>query len=174
LEKENKMGLAVMLHLQNKNVLVVGGGIIGLRKAITVAKEGAKVVCVSTEFCEAFDKETATHPMIFSKKKAFEPSDLCDMDFVIAATDHEALNQDIHDLCERQHIWCLTTDRNSGSDVSFMATKRKENLTIAVSTDGKSPGFAKQYVEQLSESIHDADIEKLRMAIKKREETFKT
>ncbi len=163
-----------MLHLQNKNVLVVGGGTIGLRKAITVAKEGAKVVCVSTEFCEAFDKETANYPMIFPKKKAFEPSDLCDMDLVIAATDNEALNQDIHELCQRQHIWCLTTDRNSGSDISFMATKRKENLTIAVSTDGKSPGFAKTYVEQLSETIQDADIEKLRMAIKKRKETFKT
>jgi precorrin-2 dehydrogenase/sirohydrochlorin ferrochelatase len=168
------MGIAIMLHLQNKNVLVVGGGTIGLRKAITVAKEGAKVVCVSTEFCEAFDKETANYPMIFPKKKAFEPSDLCDMDLVIAATDNEALNQDIHELCQRQHIWCLTTDRNSGSDISFMATKRKENLTIAVSTDGKSPGFAKTYVEQLSETIQDADIEKLRMAIKKRKETFKT
>ena len=166
------MKLPMMLDFQNKNVLIVGGGKIGLRKTITLVDAGANILCVSENFCKAYEEKAKEYSTIIKKKKAFEPSDLKDMDFVIAATDDTRLNQKIYELCCHQHIWCLGVDRESDSDVSFMASRRKEHLTIAVSTDGKSPGFAKKYIRQLSEEIQDRDIEELNNMIKSRNARF--
>ena len=41
----------VLLNLKNKKCVVIGGGIVALRKALSLLKAGARVYLISPELC---------------------------------------------------------------------------------------------------------------------------
>nr|NJM01888.1 bifunctional precorrin-2 dehydrogenase/sirohydrochlorin ferrochelatase [Desulfobacula sp.] len=132
----------VFLDMKNKNCLVVGGGPVGIRKALTLEKCGARVKVVSERFAKKKDglKETS----IVLVEKRYEKKDIKGMFFVFAATDNAELNQEIKKDASASHILCNVADAPDDSDFLVPATLEREELIIAVSTSGTSPAVAKK------------------------------
>ncbi|MEY3699792.1 MAG: hypothetical protein RIT16_152, partial [Actinomycetota bacterium] len=74
--------LPIILDLRGRKALVVGGGRIAYRKALSLAEEGAHVTVVSPNFVDDF----STMPNSTLIQRTFQPGDTLGFQLVITAT----------------------------------------------------------------------------------------
>lgn len=138
----------VLLDIAEKHCLVVGGGAVGARKVRTLLECGAHVTVVSTDFDPQL-AALASQRNLTLKKRLYRTQDLEGMFMVIGATDDEALNRRISQDADRCHMLCNIADRPRACNFILPAIVTQGDLTIAVSTSGKSPAFAKHLRRRL-------------------------
>lgn len=153
------MKMPLMFELKDKQILVVGGGKVGYQKSKKLIRYGAQILCVSKEHSEAFTGLEACRLVV----DKYDESYIQEVDMVIAATNNRAVNDQIYLDCQIHKILCMRVDQVNQSDISFMATKEKEGLTVAVSTSGSSPNFSKKLVEQLMETVTEEAFRRLKL-----------
>lgn len=163
------MSLPMMLDLVNKKVLVIGGGKIGSRKVLNLLDSQAIVTCISSSFIREISLYKEKVSLII---KDFEPSDIKDYFLVIAATNDVRVNKRVYETCNNNHILCQTVDRINKSDFDFMATKRWDDLVVAVSTYGKAPAYSKELIKSLAEVISKKELDMLKKEINNRKQNF--
>ena len=137
----------VFLDIKGKDCLVVGGGNVGARKAVTLEKCGAKVTVISDRFSSGFDDLKRTG--ICFKKKEYEKEDVKGMFLVFAATNNADLNQQIKIDASRLNIICNLADAPDNSDFLLPSIVDRGDLILAVSTSGSSPAMAKRIRQDL-------------------------
>jgi len=130
----------IFLELKAKDCLVVGGGKVGTRKAVTLEKCGANVKVISDRFSSGFDDLKQTN--ICFEKKEYEKRDVNGMFLVFAATDNVDLNQQIKDDASMLNILCNVADAPQNSDFLLPSIVDRGDLILAVSTSGSSPAMA--------------------------------
>lgn len=133
----------VNLDIKNRNCLVVGGGVVGSRKAFRLLDCGALVTVVSLEFTDNLDKSSDNCNLVL-KKKTFDQSDLKGIFLVIGATDDENLNREISIEAQKHNILCNIADRPKISNFILPAVVNRGDLVIGISTSGKSPALARR------------------------------
>ncbi len=144
----------IYLDIKDRNCLVVGGGSVGTRKVERLLECGAKVTVVGPDADEKL-KKLSDGGIIQLKERAFQSADLDDMFLVIGATDHEVLNFKIHTEARLRGLLCNIADRPEACDFILPAIVNRGDLTIAISTSGKSPAFAKNLRRQLEFQFGD-------------------
>ncbi|MHC4082910.1 MAG: precorrin-2 dehydrogenase/sirohydrochlorin ferrochelatase family protein [Planctomycetota bacterium] len=133
--------LPVGLDVRDKPCLVVGGGGVGSRKALTLIRGGAAVTVVSP----TLTAELAGHARagrIRWIQDTFRPDLLDDVFLVIAATDDRDLNADV--ARRAAEVGSLVCDASAAdrTGVIFGACHETAELTVAVFTDGRDPALA--------------------------------
>jgi len=140
----------LMLDVRGRQAIVIGGDRVAAEKAAALAASGAFVSVLSQEFCAELLAQ-AEQKRITLRRKAYEPGDLAGAFVVIAAT---------NDLQLIQAIWAETQERGQPVNIvdvpeycSFIlpSVLRRGQLTIAVSTEGTTPGLAKRIRQSLEE-----------------------
>ena len=129
-------------RLEGKHVLIVGGGLVALRKTEALLRAKSKVVAVSPHFIPEFIELAKTQTLSLCRR-AFSPDDLADKTLVIAATDDHALNHEIASLARKQNILVNAVDDAEASTFIFPALIERGPVTIAISTGGTSPVLAR-------------------------------
>ena len=142
----------IFIKLENFNVLVVGGGYVGLEKITSILTNSpkTKITMVATFFREGTVEYAKRFPQIELIKKAFEESDLEEKHFVIGATDRPEINATIKRCASEKNILCNVADTPHLCDFYLSSIVRKGDLKIAISTNGKSPTIAKRLKENLN------------------------
>ena len=142
----------IMLHIRDRLTIVIGGDRIAAEKASALSASGALVTVISLEFCNELLLQ-AERKRVTLWQKAYEPGDLEGALLVIAATNDQEL---IDNICEETKV------RNQLVNIvdvprycSFIIPSilRREQLTIAVSTEGASPGLAKRIRHSLEKQF---------------------
>jgi len=133
----------VQLDIRGRNCLVVGGGVVGTRKVETLLTCGAQVTVVSPAATEPL-RGLAAEGAITLSLRDYATEDLSGKFLVIGATDDEALNRRISADAEGRQILCNIADRPEVCSFILPAILQRGDLTITVSTSGKSPAFAKK------------------------------
>ncbi len=159
------MSIPIMLNVRGRKVLVVGGGRIGTRKAMSIYKAGAELTCISIDFSKEL---LSHHEEVTLVHKEIEDKDLTGWFLVIAATSNTEVNSRIYEVCTQQNILCQTVDRFNPSDFDFMARRECGELMLAASTYGKAPGFAKEIIDKLALTLTEEDMERLQEEISNR------
>ena len=88
------------VEIKDKTCLVVGGGMVALRKIEKLLPFGVKITVVSPAFCAEIEEMTDIRKI----QRPFEKKDIEGMLFVIGATDEEEVNGEISTLCREKHI----------------------------------------------------------------------
>ena len=130
--------------------MVVGGGEVAWCKVNTLLEQGACVTVISQSFYAGLT-ELAEHQKIRAIIKAFEPEDIKGAFVVIAATDDNNVNEQVAREARKNKSLVNVVDNADLSDFIVPAFFTRGDLTVAVSTAGKSPALArrvKQYLEQ--------------------------
>jgi precorrin-2 dehydrogenase/sirohydrochlorin ferrochelatase len=140
----------VHLDIRGRNCLVVGGGAVGTRKVETLLACGAQVTVVSPVAGEALCGLAAKRAITL-KRRDYASEDLAGMFLVIGATDDAALNRRISADAERRQILCNIADRPEVCNFILPSILQRGDLTITVSTSGKSPAFAKKLRRSLAD-----------------------
>ncbi|WDP87323.1 MAG: bifunctional precorrin-2 dehydrogenase/sirohydrochlorin ferrochelatase [Desulfobacter sp.] len=139
----------VFLDVKGRSCLVVGGGQVGARKAVGLAKAHARVRVVSLEFSAKL-VETESICLV---KKPFEVSDLEGISLVFAATDSKTLNSKIRKAAQTAGILCNVVDGKDKGDFILPSVVEQGDLLVAVSTCGASPAMARKLRKELEEML---------------------
>jgi len=157
----------VMINVRNRPAIVVGGDRIAAEKAKALWESGANVQVLSPTFCDEL-LLLAEQERFTLHRKAYERGDLAGAFVVVAATTDPQLVQAI--WAETQEHGQLVNIVDIPEYCSFILPSilRREQLTIAVSTEGASPSLAKRIRHQLEEEFPLAYGPYLRLATQAR------
>ena len=133
----------IFLDIQNRHCLVVGGGSVGTRKAMMLLECGAMVSVVSIQATEKL-QELSSNGKIRLARRPFKTSDLHGKFLVMGATDSSQINGQIYTEAQRLGVLCNIADHPEACDFILPAIVKRGDLTIAISTSGKSPAFSKK------------------------------
>lgn len=161
MESQNKL-FPIFLKLEALNLLIVGGGNVGLEKlaAVLVNSPEAKVTVVAGMFRQELLDFVKDYPQVILQERNFEWADLEEKDVVILATDNPTLHARIKDVAASRHLLCNVADTPHLCDFYLGSIVQKGDLKIAISTNGKSPTMAKRMREFLDDII-PSDIQTL-------------
>lgn len=146
------------MDIAGKNGVIVGGGKVAARKVgkLLAFEPNLTVIAPRIEECMRIQKELADKEEIASLiliEREFQMEDLSEADFVIAATDDEAVNGRISDYCRKQKIPVNVVDDREKCSFFFPALVKDGSLTVGVSTDGKSPAAASWVRKEIEQAI---------------------
>ena len=153
---QNKL-YPVFLKLENLHTLLVGGGNVGLEKLTALLKNSpeAKVTIVADYICEEIAGMTLNNPNIKILMRKFFISDLGNADLLILATDDRELHMRIKMEARKRRILTNVADTPDLCDFYLGSVVQKGDLKIGISTNGKSPTFAKRFREYMEEFLPD-------------------
>jgi precorrin-2 dehydrogenase/sirohydrochlorin ferrochelatase len=159
----------INLDIQNRNVLVVGGGGVGSRKVKTLLACGARVTVVSQEVSDRL-QELAASDKIRLELRSYRSDDLDGMFLVIGATNDEKLNRQISGDAEKLNTLCNIADRPAVCNFILPSIVHRDDLVITISTSGQSPALAKKLRKTLEEQFGEeyGELLKLMGAIRKK------
>lgn len=134
--------------LSDRAVLVVGGGTVAERKAEALIAAGARVTVGAPLLSPALQRAVDEGRMTWLEG-AFQPHWLDPAWLVVAATDDEALHRHIADLAEARRVFVNVVDDAKLSTFHVPAVIDRAPLTIAISSGGDAPMFARLLRERL-------------------------
>lgn len=152
----------VFLKLEKLDVLLVGGGNVGLEKlsAVLANSPECSVTVVATYIREEVRVLAQTHSKVLLLERPFQEEDLDEKDIVILATDNPGLHVSIKEKTRQRRILTNVADTPDLCDFYLGSIVQKGDLKIGISTNGKSPTLAKRLRELLTEVIPN-DIQSL-------------
>lgn len=141
------------VDVENQNCLVVGGGVVALRKIEKLLPFNPNITVVSPKV----HKEILSIKNINIIKRKFDFNDLKEKSFVITATDDKVLNKEIYNSCKENNIPVNTVDDKDNCSFIFPALAKNNGVTVAISTSGKSPLYAKYLRKKIENLIQDSE-----------------
>ena len=153
-DKKNQL-YPVFLKLDQLELLLVGGGNVGLEKlhSLLANSPEAKVSIVAPEVKDEIKKLVLRHPTCKIFQREFQYDDLNGKDLVILATNNRSLHEEIKTKATEKSILVNVADTPDLCDFYLGSIVQKGNLKIAISTNGKSPTAAKRIKEVLHEAL---------------------
>lgn len=130
--------LPLFFDLRGKSVLLVGGGIIALRKARLLKKAGARIAVVAPEVLE----ELAALVVDGGGAVLREPynnTHLEDVVLVISATDVIEVNRQVAEDCHSRRLPVNVVDNPAMCSVIMPAIVDRSPLVIGISSGGEAP-----------------------------------
>ncbi len=165
---------SIELNLEGRNVLVVGGGRIALRKVKTLIPTGARITVVAPQFDPEFEnlrRKNEASPLqtkdessfqgidssivyslssIVLKSRPYEPLDLRGIFMVFICTDKPDINAQVSNDARARRI--LVNNACDYLDGDFIVPARMdfgENIAVTVSTQGRAPSLAKKLKQKI-------------------------
>ena len=135
--------LPVALNLDNRRVLIVGGGAVAARKAASCLEAGARVSVVAPNLIEGFAAP------VEHLARTYRSGDCDGFDLVFAATNSRAVNAQIGAEARSNKIWCNIADDAQASDFWTQSVVRRGPIEIGVSTGRLSPVLARHLREKI-------------------------
>ena len=137
----------MFINLQDKEILVVGGGKVALRKTGTLVRFCEKIRVVAPAFLQGFEQLQVT---CICRK--FRMEDLNETDLAIIATDDAQLNEKIAARCREQGIICNVASDRKLCDFYFPAVLEQDGVVIGIGSSG-NPAKSRAVREQLEAQL---------------------
>lgn len=142
----------VCLNLHDKVCLVVGGGRVAERKIASLIDHGARVRVVSNNITARIAKWHRENQVQIAIR-SFNEEDLEGVFLVFIATDNRDINGAISRICQQKGILANVADAPELCDFLVPSVLRHGSLQLAVSTEGKSPAYARKLRRELEDII---------------------
>ncbi|WP_369715618.1 precorrin-2 dehydrogenase/sirohydrochlorin ferrochelatase family protein [Leptotrichia sp. HSP-536] len=135
------MWFPLFINLENKKVLVIGGGKIAYKKITKILEYGAEITIITERTEEEkflkLENVKIVNNKVENDKNVIEEL-VKDYFFVIAATDNEELNQNIAEICDSNGILVNNASSKFKMNAMFGGIVKNDEFQIAVSTGGKN------------------------------------
>jgi uroporphyrin-III C-methyltransferase/precorrin-2 dehydrogenase/sirohydrochlorin ferrochelatase len=139
----------VMLRVEDRRCLVVGGGGVALRKVQSLVAEGARVTVVTVDAVEALD-EMAERRLIRLERRPYRKGEAAEFALVFAATDRRDVNRQVYEDADGAGVWANSADDPELCSFHLPARVQRGSLQLAIASGGDAP-FAVRRIRQLLE-----------------------
>lgn len=151
-EKRQMSYFPAFLKLDNKKILIVGGGYIAYEKLEHLLDFTSDISIIALELSDDMKRVIEKNNLNF-EKRGYQKGDIKDFAVVIVAVDDIPLQAEIFAESKNYNCLCNSVDSVDYCDFIFPSYIKKDDLTIAVSTSGASPAVAKHLRKYLQELI---------------------
>ena len=138
----------VMLDIRGRKVIVVGGDRVAAEKAASLAASGAQVSVLSPTFCHELLQQ-AEAGQVTLWHKAYESGDLAGAFVVVAVASSPEFVEAVWAETQQRGQLVNIVDVPARCTFILPSILRREQLMVAVSTEGASPGLAKRIRQEL-------------------------
>jgi precorrin-2 dehydrogenase / sirohydrochlorin ferrochelatase len=138
----------IMLDVRGREAIVVGGNRVAAEKAASLSASGARVTVLSPTFCPELLLQ-AESKQVTLQRKTYESGDLAGAFVVVAVAESPELVEAIWTETQERGQLVNIVDVPAYCTFILPSILRREQLTIAVSTEGASPGLAKRIRQEL-------------------------
>ena len=142
----------IFINLDKFPCLIVGGGKVAYRKALSLQEFNADITVISPKFCKPLI-ELAKFNKIKFIKKSYSTEYIKNFKIVICATNNEKINQTVYNDCVKEGTLINVVDAPALCDFIMPANVKRGDLTISVSSQGKAPFYVKEIKEKLEAVI---------------------
>ncbi|WP_339264303.1 NAD(P)-dependent oxidoreductase [Solibacillus sp. FSL W7-1472] len=144
----------LMVNIEFKKVVIVGGGHVARQKVEALLPTNAKITVVSPTVTDKLKTYLDEGKAVW-KQKLFEPADLDGAALIFAATNDEAVNDAVEEAT--QH-WQLLNRADALGRMDFMnpAVVRRGDFVVTVSTTGASPALTRKVKADLEEQYDES------------------
>ncbi|MHB8482431.1 MAG: precorrin-2 dehydrogenase/sirohydrochlorin ferrochelatase family protein [Nitrospiria bacterium] len=148
----------IFVNLENRVVIVVGGGVVAERKTLSLIESGANVVIISPDLSHQLQGLVDAR-QIHHIRRLYQTGDLKGAALVIAATDSVETNIQIVQEAESLSLFANNVTSPDHSTFIVPSVISKKDLQIAISTSGQSPAFTRHIRQKLEEEFgHEYDL----------------
>ncbi len=144
----------LFLNVKNRKCVVIGGGEVALRKVEILLGYGAEVKVISPCVCAEL-AELGRQNSIRVVERKYQNGDLEGAFVAIAATNDNETNKKIFCEAREKSVLINVVDDAEKSDFIVPSCLRRGDITIAVSTGGKSPALARKLRLKLESEFGD-------------------
>ncbi|WP_367924756.1 bifunctional precorrin-2 dehydrogenase/sirohydrochlorin ferrochelatase [uncultured Ruthenibacterium sp.] len=146
----------LFVPLAQRDVLIVGGGAVALRKAHSLAPFGCRITAVAATFCQGWEEVDARRitavlqgdePMLWDRPWAL----------VIAASGDRALNHAVSRLAQDKGIPVNAVDDKDACTFYFPALVRRGEMVVGLCGAGKAPFYTRALRKELEKAIPARD-----------------
>ena len=130
------------IKLDNKKILIVGGGNIAYEKLEHLLDFTQDVVVIALDISTQMMQTIKEKDLLF-EQRAYKSGDIKEFAVVIVAVDDISLQAEIFEESKKFNCLCNSVDSVDYCDFIFPSYVKKDDLTIAISTSGSSPAMAK-------------------------------
>jgi precorrin-2 dehydrogenase/sirohydrochlorin ferrochelatase len=134
------MRYPLFLDLTGQPVVVIGAGKVATRKVGTLLKAGAVVTIISPTATPAIHRLKQVRWL----RRRYRLGDLRGARLVVAATDDLVVNQRVCAEARRRRLLVNCIAPPAAGNFIVPALAQRGGITLAISTAGASPAFAKQ------------------------------
>jgi len=146
----------VFLNLRGRRAVVIGGGTVAEQKVLGLLAAGAHVTVVSPETTPRL-RDLADAGGIDLRRRPYRSGDLAGAWLAIAGTDDRAANAQVWAEAEREGVLLNAVDDLDHCSFIAPAIHREGDITIAVSTSGKSPALAARLRQRVARLVGPAE-----------------
>jgi precorrin-2 dehydrogenase/sirohydrochlorin ferrochelatase len=131
----------IFLELGGRRVVLVGGGTVAVRKASSLLEAGARLVVVAHRPSDAITDLCTSHGAELIRAR-YSKQYIAQAVLVIAATNDQAVNEQVYRDCQELEIPCNVVDVLQLCDFFVPAVVKRGDLQIAIGTEGYCPAYA--------------------------------
>jgi len=152
------MFLPINVNLENKKIVVVGGGGVATRKINSLLAYNVAITVVAPEISQQlFEQKDRFHWIMSTYNKGM----LEKADYVIAATNETSINKSVQLEANKLKILCLNSSDGTSSDFHMPYVLKKGSVQISIGTEGKSPAMAKLLGQEIEKLLTKETLKKI-------------
>ena len=152
------MFFPLFVNIENKEVLIVGGGKIGGRKAQTLREYGANVTVYSEKVTEEAILADENIKVV-NRNVSHDEDEIKELVkkyfLVVAATDDKELNDRISHVCMCENILVNNVSSKTEMNAMFTAVVKNDEFQIGIGSYGKSCRRSKALKGKVQELIDE-------------------
>lgn len=123
----------VFIDLNEKKVLVYGGGVIAARRCRTLSWFGARITVIAPEICS----DIRVIPGIVCREERFSVDDMPGADLILAATGDCGVNRAIVAAARARGVPVNDASNQDNCDFHFPAVALRDPLVVGVNAGGR-------------------------------------
>lgn len=157
-ERSGNTLFPVFLKLEDLHLLIIGGGNVALEKLNSVLNNSPRtsVTLVAPEINPGIIEIAQQFTNVILYERELRPEDYDEADLVFIAVNDFTLAEELTIEAHKRNLLVNVADTPGICDFYLGSVVQKGDLKLAISTNGKSPTFARRMKEVLNESIPDA------------------
>lgn len=141
--------LPIMLDVQGRRVVIIGGGAVAERKAAPLLEAGAELVIVSPALSGTLSAAAAEGRLKWISR-IYTPGDLQGAILVYAASSDRAVNEAVAGEARMLGLPVNVASHAEAGSFITPGILRRGRLTVAVSTSGAGPSAAAEITSQIA------------------------
>jgi siroheme synthase-like protein len=142
----------IFLNIEGKKCVVVGGGEVAERKVNALLECGASTIVISLHISEGL-RQLAEKDVIQVFLRDYQYGDLEGARIAIAATDDPVVNAKVAQEGQERGVLINVVDHPQYSEFFVPSLLRQGDVSIAISTGGKSPALSRKIRTELEQSF---------------------
>ena len=139
--------MIINLNLENKEIIVIGGGREAEKRIKSLLNEKCEIIVISDSINESISKLVKTNQVKLKKQKIESIKFISELkpSLIITTTNDKKINQKIINYAKKKKIIAYSSDNPEDSDFSNAAIIDFEKMIqIAIFTGGQSPVMSKK------------------------------